>query len=147
MIERHGYGCATVDLAVLDAEIACADNAKDREAAIAAAAKAIRGEPYRDERTGIAIDGGWWGLLPRLEALLPEDNFGMARLRLARDHYNDERDDYLRSTLARDVEELPIPVTIPSQAILALTFGKRKTAPSPTPPSPRVERRPCARWL
>jgi hypothetical protein len=65
---------------------------------------AIRGEPWHDERTGITIDGGWWGLLPRLELLLSPDDPRVAELRAARDAYNAERDAYLRSTLARDVE-------------------------------------------
>ena len=95
LIEKHGYGRAAPELAVLDAEIAWADNAEGLEAAIAAAIKAIRGEPYRDERTGITIDGGWWGLLPRLEALHPVDELDLAKLRVARDNYNDERDAFL----------------------------------------------------
>ncbi|MGO9173873.1 MAG: TIR domain-containing protein [Rhodomicrobium sp.] len=95
LIEAHGYGRAAPELAVLDAEIASAENAPNREAALAAAITAIRGEPYRDERTGITIDGGWWGLLPRLEALLPADHPELASLRAARDAYNAERDAYL----------------------------------------------------
>ena len=132
LIQRHGYGRAAPEAAVLNAEIACAENAANRDAAIAAAVTAIRGEPYHDERTGITIDGGWWGLLPRLELLLSAADPRLADLRSARDAYNAGRDAYLRSTLAKDVEGT-IPVTIPSQPILALTFGKRKTAPSPTP--------------
>jgi hypothetical protein len=95
LIAEHGYGSAAPKLAVLDAEIACAQNAEGREALLAAAMKAIRGEPYRDARTGIGIDGGWWGLLPRLEALLPADAPELASLRAARDAYNAERDAYL----------------------------------------------------
>jgi len=55
---------------------------------------AIRGEPYHDERTGITIDGGWWGLLPpRLEALpSPPGTPGLASLHAARDGYNAERE-------------------------------------------------------
>ena len=48
LIEKHGYGRAAPELAVLDAEIACADKAKGSEAAVAAAIEAVRGEPYRD---------------------------------------------------------------------------------------------------
>ena len=105
LIERHGYGCGAVELALLDAEIACSEKAEDRGAAIAAAIQAIRGEPYRDERTGVAIDGGWWGLLPRLEALLSADDPSLAELRLARDKYNDERDAYLAAQDGRPALE------------------------------------------
>ncbi len=101
LIEKHGYGRGAVELALLNAEIACAENAEGREAAIAAAMTAIRGEPYRDVRTGITIDGGWWGLLPRLEALLPADHPGLASLHAARDAYNAERDAYLAAEDAR----------------------------------------------
>jgi hypothetical protein len=105
LIQRHGYGRAAPEAAVLTAEIACAENAANRVAAIAAAVTAIRGEPYHDERTGISIDGGWWGFLPRLELLLPADDPRLADLRDARDTYNAERDAYLRSTLACDVKD------------------------------------------
>jgi hypothetical protein len=105
LIQRHGYGRAAPEAAVLNAEIACAENAAYRDAAIAAAVTAIRGEPYHDEGAGIAIDGGWWGLLPRLELLLPTDDPRLADLRAARDAYNAERDAYLRSTLAKDVKD------------------------------------------
>ncbi len=101
LIDAHGYGRAKPELAVLDAEIACAENAVGREAALAAAMTAIRGEPYRDERTGITIDGGWWGLFPRLEALLPDGHPGLASLRAARDAYNAERDAYLAAEDAK----------------------------------------------
>ena len=77
-------------------------NAPNREAAITAAITAVRGEPYRDERTGITIDGGWWGLLPRLEALLPVDHTELVNLRDARDAYNAERD----ACLAREDAEV-----------------------------------------
>lgn len=102
LIEKHSYGRAKPELAVLDAEIACAENAPNREAAITAAITAVRGEPYRDERTGITIDGGWWGLLPRLEALLPADHTELVNLRDARDAYNAERD----ACLAREDAEV-----------------------------------------
>ncbi len=95
LIERHGFGRGAVELAVLGAEIAFADKAADREAALAAAIEAVRGEPYRDERTGIAIDGGWWGFLSRLEVLAPVMAPKFAGLRAARDAYNGERDVYL----------------------------------------------------
>ena len=104
LIGKHGYGRAVPELAVLDAEIACAANAPAREAAIAAALTAAGGEPYHDARTGRTISGGWFGLLPRLEAILPPSHAGLAQLQAARDAYNAERDDYLRSTLAKDVE-------------------------------------------
>ena len=105
LIEKHGYGAAALpELALLSAEIVRAENVGGWEAAIAAAIEAIRGESYSDERTGIAIDGGWWGLLPRLEVLLPGDDPELVSLRAARDAYNDERDDYLRSTLAEDLD-------------------------------------------
>jgi hypothetical protein len=61
------------------------------------------GEPWHDERTGRTISGGWFGLLPRLEAILPAGHAGLAQLQAARDAYNAERDDYLRTTLAKDV--------------------------------------------
>ncbi|MGO9487137.1 MAG: TIR domain-containing protein [Rhodomicrobium sp.] len=105
LIEKHGYGRAAAELAVLDAEIACADKAEDREAAIAAAFEAVRGEPYRDGRTGMAIDGGWWGLLPRLEALLPADAPELVSLRAAHGAYNDERDTYLAAQEENPGEE------------------------------------------
>ncbi|MGO9173776.1 MAG: TIR domain-containing protein [Rhodomicrobium sp.] len=104
LIGKHGYGRGAVELAVLNAEIACAANAPAQEAAIAAALAAIAGEPYRDARTGRTVSGGWFGLLPRLEAILPAGHAGLAQLQAARDAYNAERDDYLRSTLAKDVE-------------------------------------------
>ncbi|MFZ1108587.1 MAG: toll/interleukin-1 receptor domain-containing protein [Rhodomicrobium sp.] len=95
LIAKHSYGRAAPELALLTAEIARADNAANGEAAIAVAIAAIRSKPYHDERTSIAIDGGWWGLLPRLEALLPADDARLAELRDARDAYNAERDAYL----------------------------------------------------
>ncbi len=104
LIAKHGYGRAAPDLALLTAEIACAENSANREATIATAIAAIRGKPHHDERTGVTIDGGWWGLLPRLELLLAADDPRLAELRAARDAYNAERDAYLRSTLANDVE-------------------------------------------
>jgi hypothetical protein len=104
LIQRHGYGRAAPEAALLNAEIVCAENAANRDAAIAAAVTAIRGEPYHDEQIGITIDGGWWGLLPRLEMLLSAVDPRLAELRAARDAYNAERDAYLRSTLAKDVE-------------------------------------------
>ncbi len=104
LIGKHSYGRAVPELAVLDAEIACAANAPAREAAIAAALAAVAGEPYHDARTGRTISGGWFGLLPRLEAILPAGHAGLAQLQTARDAYDAERDDYLRSTLAKDVE-------------------------------------------
>jgi hypothetical protein len=104
LIGKHGYGRAVPELAILNAEIACAENAANRDAAIAAAIRAIRGEPYHDEGAGITIDGDRWGLLPRLELLLPAADPRLADLRAARDATNAERDAYLHSTLARDVE-------------------------------------------
>jgi hypothetical protein len=102
LIDAHSYGRAKPELAVLDAEIARAENSKEVcEAAIAAAMTAIRGEPYHDKRTGITIDGGWWGLLPRLEALLPAGQAELANLRAARDAYNAERDAYLADEEAK----------------------------------------------
>ena len=101
LIGKHGYGRGALHLAVLNAEIANAGKAADREGMIAAAIKAVRGEPYYDERTRVSIDGGWWGLLPRLEALLPDDDFELAKLRLARDNYNDERGEYIARRKAR----------------------------------------------
>ena len=71
LIGKHGYGRAVPELAVLDAEIASAANVPAREAAVAAALTAVAGEPYHDARTGRTISGGWFGLLPRLEAILP----------------------------------------------------------------------------
>ncbi len=109
LIERHGYGRGAVELAVLSAEIACADKAAGRDSALATAIEAVRGEPYRDERTGIAIDGGWWGLLPRLEVLLPVMAPGLAGLRAARDTYNAERDVYLAAREGSATEERAAP--------------------------------------
>jgi hypothetical protein len=112
LIQSHGYGRAAPEAAVLNAEIACAENAANRDAAIAAAVTAIRGEPYHDEGAGIAIDGGWWGLLPRLELLLPAGDPRLADLRAARDAYNAGRNAYLaaeeadlQAKLAKEWEE------------------------------------------
>jgi ATP/maltotriose-dependent transcriptional regulator MalT len=104
LIAKHNYGRGAVELAVLDAELAIAAQAADADKAIATAVKAVAGEPYRDERTGRTVSGGWFGLLPRLEAILPAGHAGLAQLQAARDAYNAERDDYLRSTLAEDLE-------------------------------------------
>jgi TIR domain len=95
LIDKHGYGRGAVLLAMFDAETAHTYNTEGREALAAAAITAVRGEPHYDERTGVTIDGGWWSLLPRLEMLLPEDDLELAKLRLARDNYNDERDAHL----------------------------------------------------
>jgi hypothetical protein len=95
LIAKHGYGRAAPELALLTAEIACAENSANAEAAIAVAIKAIRGKSYFDERTGVTIDGGWWSLLPRLEPLLSADDPRLAELRAASDAYNAERDAYL----------------------------------------------------
>ena len=112
LIAKHSYGRAAPELALLTAEIARADNAANGEAAIAVAIAAIRGKPYHDERTGVTIDGGWWGLLPRLELLLAADDARLAELRAARDAYNAERDAYLagedadlQAKLAKEWEE------------------------------------------
>ena len=59
-------------------------------------AETVAGEPYYDERTKRTISGGWFGLLPRLEAILPPDHAGLAGLQAARDACNAERDAYLR---------------------------------------------------
>ena len=60
-------------------------------------------EPAPDARTGRTVSGGWFGLLPCLEAILPSGHAGLASLQAARAACNAERDDYLRSTLAKDV--------------------------------------------
>ncbi len=118
LIEKHGYGRGAPELAVLDAEIAWADDAEGCVAVTAAAMKAIRGEPYGDERTGVTIDGGWWGLLPRLEALLPSDDPELARLRLTRDNYYDERDAYLAAQEAKpSVEEVSEAPGVPGELV------------------------------
>jgi tetratricopeptide (TPR) repeat protein len=118
LIEKHGYGRGAPELAVLDAEIAWADDAEDCAAVTAAAMKTIRGEPYRDERTGVTIDGGWWGLLPRLEALLPPDDPELARLRLTRDNYYDERDAYLAAQEQKPpVEEVSEAPSVPGELV------------------------------
>jgi hypothetical protein len=101
LIEKHGYGCAAPELAILTAEIACAENTTSREAAIIAAIAAIRGKSYHDKNTGITLDGGWWGLLPRLEALVPASHPELVSLRAARDAYNAERDAYLAAEDAK----------------------------------------------
>jgi tetratricopeptide (TPR) repeat protein len=103
LIAKHGYGRGAVELAVLDAELAIAANGADTNKAIGVALTAVAGEPYNDARTGRTISGGWFGLLPRLEAILPAGHASLAQLQAARAAYNAERDDYLRSTLARDV--------------------------------------------
>jgi hypothetical protein len=103
LIKKLDYGRGAVELAVLDAELAIAEKAPDADKAIAAALKAVAGEPYYDERTKRTISGGWFGLLPRLEAIIPAGHTGLAKLQAARGEYNAERDDYLRSTLAKDV--------------------------------------------
>jgi TIR domain len=118
LIKKHGYGRGAVELTVLDAEFALAANASDGDKTIAAALKAVAGEPYYDKRTKRTISGGWFGLLPRLEAILPPGHAGLAQLQAARDAYNAERDDYLRSTLARDVEDYD-PADDPIAAYLA----------------------------
>ena len=104
LIEKHGYGKAKPELALLDAEIACAENAANREAAIESAFTAIRGKPYHDKRTGRTMDGGWWGLLPRLELLLASHDIRLAEFRDARDAYNAERDGYLKAEGAKYLE-------------------------------------------
>ena len=112
------YGRGAVELAVLDAELAIAANGADADKAIAGALTAVAGEPYHDARTGRTVSGGWFGLLPRLEAILPPSHAGLAQLQAARDAYNAERDDYLRSTLAKDVEGYD-PADDPIDAYLA----------------------------
>ena len=126
LIEKHDYGRGAVELAVLDAELAIAASAPDADNTIAAALKTVAGEPYYDERTKRTISGGWFGLLPRLEAILPPDHAGLAGLQAARDACNAERDAYLRSTLARDVEGYD-PANDPIAAYLGVT------APAPQP--------------
>ena len=118
LIAKHGYGAARPELAVLDAELAIAANSADADEAIAAALAAVAGEPHHDARTGRTVSGGWFGLLPRLEAILPRSHAGLAQLQAARDAYNAERDDYLRSTLAKDVEGYD-PADDPIDAYLA----------------------------
>ena len=82
LIARHEYGARRPDLALLDAEMDPTD------ANLRAAITAIRGEPFE------GIDGGWWGLLPRLDALLAaRPDFATERdsLHAARDAYVTER--------------------------------------------------------
>ncbi len=100
---KHAYGRGSVELTVLDAELAITAQSADAHNAITAALRAVAGEPYHDARTGRTISGGWFSLLPRLEAILPARHVGLAELQAARNAYNAERDDYLRSTLAKDV--------------------------------------------
>src|SRR5262249_23707254 len=93
LVQKYGYGRAVPDLAILDAEIACAENSRKSEVALAAAIAEIRG--YSDNRTGVTMDGGWWSLLPRIETLLDADHPDLARLRAACAAYNVERNAYL----------------------------------------------------
>ena len=133
LIQRHGYGRAAPEAAVLNAEIACAENAANRDAAIAAAVTAIRGEPYHDERTGITIDGGWWGLFRASNCCFPPV---IPALRTCAPPATPTTPSAtpISAPPSPRMWKATIPVTIPSQPILALlTFGKRKTAPSPTP--------------
>ena len=109
IIEKHGCGgSALPELALLYGRNRLRGERRPSEAAIAAAIEAIRGEPYYDERTGIEIDGGWWDLLPRLEALLPGDDTAELFSARARDAYNerarrlsplDPRRDEIRDTI------------------------------------------------
>jgi hypothetical protein len=104
LIEKHSYGAALPKLALLNAEIAVAERA-DCEVAIANAITAIRGKPYHDAETGITINGGWWGLLARLEVLLPSGHAELESLRTSCDTYNFERDAYLAAEDAKGWEE------------------------------------------
>lgn len=112
LIAKHGYRRAAPEHAVLAAEIAAAAKAPDLAARLEKAIVAVRGTPYKDERTGILIDGGWWGLWPRLDALLPAGHPERAGLEAVRAAYNTERDAYLAkeaadldAKLAKDWEE------------------------------------------
>jgi hypothetical protein len=96
LVENHALGRAATELAVLDAEIASSENEPNRGTAISAAIRAVRGEPTGAEEMSVPIDCGWWGLLPRLEALVPAADRELASLRAARDAYNAERDAYGR---------------------------------------------------
>ena len=86
LIARHEYGGRVPDLALLDAEM------EPTEAGLRAAITAVRGEAFE------GIDGGWWGLLPRLDALLAQrPDFAAEResLQAARDAYVAERTAHL----------------------------------------------------
>jgi hypothetical protein len=104
LIAKHGWARAVPELAVLDAEIAIADGAPDVADKVTAAVIAVRGTPPRPvggtgvpevDDAGLMIDGGWWGLLPRLLPLLPEGDPRRAELLAAEAAYNAERDAWL----------------------------------------------------
>ena len=97
LITAHGYQRAIPELAVLVAEIATATRASDLDHCLDLAVRGVAGEPYVDTRTERTIDGGWWGLLPRLDAVLPAGHPARARLLAARAAYDAERDAYLDS--------------------------------------------------
>lgn len=114
LIERHGYRRAIPELNLLVAEIAAATKAPMLEPALeraiaavlgGAATEAIQATADRYAPGADEIDGGWWGLWPRLDAILPAGHEARRKLEAARQAYNAERDRYLaRQALKRDAE-------------------------------------------
>ncbi len=113
LIAKHAYGRAAPELALLTAEIACAENSGSREAAIAVAIAAIRGKPYHDERTGVTIDGGCWGLLSASNCCF------RATIRASRS--------------CAPPATPTTPSATPTSSPKTRAAGRRKIAPSPTP--------------
>ena len=111
LIKQHHWHGAEPELAVLDLELAIA-NGENTKAELTRAIDLIWGHSYDDSETGQTIDGGWWGLLPRLAPLMLPDDPRLTELQKARDNYNHERDAYLaeqdaelQATLAQEWQE------------------------------------------
>ena len=95
LIDKHGYGGARPELAVLSAEI------EPTEQNIADAARAIRGDALIPQDEANGFGDGWWGLMPRFRALVehrPEFASTLSQLEAACDAYNAARDAWLERT-------------------------------------------------
>jgi hypothetical protein len=95
------YGRGAVELAVLGAEIANAAKAVDFEVKLDAAVTAVSGEPFKDPMTGSVIDGGWFGLLPRLNAIAPPGHMRLAELHSRAREYQAAAETYWQQQRAK----------------------------------------------
>ena len=108
LIARHHWRAAEPEAAVLDIELALAEDADEArlEDLRNRAVELVKGKPHTDEQTGRTIDGGWFYLRPLLAACCEAGDPRLAALEAQQAAYNKERDDYLAQEQAQQEAEL-----------------------------------------